>query len=167
MARIFYTQNGDKCDSDYERAIIDDLIDRGVSYEYESKAARFDYATPVTNGSCEACGERGKRVVQRRYRTLDIYLPDSGVIVEVKGRFTATNRTYMRHIVRCNPDADIRMIFMADAWQTKAHKRRYTDFCRANGIPCVVGDPRQKPGTKAYGIGGLPSPMTFLLISTN
>jgi hypothetical protein len=154
MAKVFLTQNGDKCDSDYERAVVDDLIDRGISYEYET--ARFDYSTPVTKGHCEACGEQSKRVVQRRYRTLDITLPN-GIVVEVKGKFPSPIRTLMRHIVRCNSGADIRMIFMRDNWLVaKTKKRKYSDWCRTVGIPCAVGDPRENPGTIAYGVGGIP-----------
>ena len=157
MARAFLSINGDRCDSDYERAIVDDLIERGIRYKYEDvEHARLYYATPVMNGLCEACGTSGVQVVQKRYRTLDLYLPDQDIIVEVKGKFSGTYRTYMRHIKRCNPDKDIRMIFMADNWQTKAKIRRYSDFCRTHGIPVAVGDPRQKPGTKAYGEGGIP-----------
>lgn len=153
MARVFKTLNGDKCDSDYERAIIDDLIERGVPYKYET--ARFPYATPVTNGHCEACGEFGKRVVQRRYRTLDLRL-ENGIVIEIKGKFPSNIRTYMRHLIRCNPYADIRFFFMRNGWQTKAKKRTYLDWARAQGIIAEVGDPREKPGTKAYGVGGIP-----------
>lgn len=156
MAKVFKSRLGDKCDSDYERAILDDLTERGYSYLYESiERARFYYATPVPNGLCEGCGNTNSGIVQQRYRTLDLVLPN-GIIVEVKGRFTAVNRTYMRHIKRCNQGADIRMMFMEDAWMTKDHKRRYSDFCRVNGIPCAFGDPRRNPGTKAYGVGGIP-----------
>lgn len=157
MARSFPTQNGDKCDSDYERAIIDDLIDRGVEYDYENiERSRFDYTTPVTNGSCEACGEQSKRVVQRRYRTLDIALAN-GIIVEVKGKFAPGIRTYMRELIKQHPSIDIRFIFMRDGWQNnKTKKRTYMDWARAQGIIAAVGDPRENVGTKARGVGGIP-----------
>lgn len=153
MARVFRTQHNDECDSDFERAVIDDLIDRGAGYEYET--ARFDYTVPVVKGYCEACGEQSKRVVQRRYRTLDITLPN-GIVVEVKGKLAPNIRTLMRHLILGNQDADIRFFFMMDAWQTKGHKRRYSDWANAQGIKWAVGDPRANPGTKAYGCGGIP-----------
>jgi hypothetical protein len=153
VAKVYLTQAGDRCDSDYERAIIDDLIDRGVSYEYET--ARLDYTTPVTNGRCEACGEQSKRVVQRRYRTLDITL-GNGIIVEVKGKFQPSIRGFMRELIKQHQDRDIRFMFMTDGWQTKAHKRTYMDWARAQGIQAAVGDPRQESHLKAYGCGGIP-----------
>ncbi len=155
MAEIFLTQNGDKCDSDYERAVIDDLIDRGVGYGYEVGEARFEYATPVVNGYCKACGAKSKQVVQRRYRTLDVRL-ENGIVVEIKGKFEPSLRTLMRHLIRGNPGADIRFFFMRDAWQTKKHKQTYGSWATAQGIKWAAGDPRYNPGTKAYGVGGIP-----------
>lgn len=156
MAKVFPTQNGDRCDSDYERAIIDDLIDRGVGYDYECREARFEYATPVVNGSCKACGAKSDQVVQRRYRTLDVRLAN-GIVVEIKGKFAPSMRTFMRHLIQCNSGADIRFFFMRDGWQNnKTKKRTYMDWARAQGIQSAAGDPRENPGTKAYGVGGIP-----------
>lgn len=160
MAKSFPTQNRDRCASDYERGIIDDLIDRGVDYGYESaigssRKFRISYTTPIVRGECGSCGAKGAPVVQRRSYTPDIHLP-SGVIVEVKGKFPPAKRTLMRYAIRCNADHDIRFIFMADTWMTKAKKRRLSDWCRAQGIIYQVGDPRAKPGTVAYGSGGIP-----------
>lgn len=153
MARVFPTQNGDRCDSDYERAIIDDLIDRGAGYAYE--VSRYEYTTPVVNGSCEACGNESNTVVQRRYRTLDVRL-ENGIVVEIKGKFAPSLRTLMRHLIRCNPGADIRFFFMRDAWQTKKHKQTYGSWATAQGIKWAAGDPRENPGTIAHGVGGIP-----------
>ena len=153
MAKVYPTLYADKCDSDFERAVIDDLIERGVTYGYET--SRFDYSTPVTNGYCQACKTSGRMVVQRRYRTLDITLAN-GIVIEVKGKFPPSIRTYMRHLITCNPEADIRFFFMMDAWQTKGHKKRLSDWARVQGVPCAVGDPRKNPGTIAYGVGGIP-----------
>lgn len=157
MARYnksYITQNGDDCDSDYERAIIDDLINRGIPYEYET--ARFSYETPVTNGHCTSCGAKRPAVVQRRYRTLDITL-ENGIVVEVKGKFTGSIRSLMRELIKQHQDADIRFMFMTDGWQNnKTKKRTYTDWARAQGIKYAVGNPSKNPGTKAYGVGGIP-----------
>ena len=161
MARTFKTTNGDKCDSDFERAIVQQVIDAGAPYEYESiEHGRFFYNTPVTNGLCLSCDEenRGKHkpIVQKRYRTLDLYFPNTEIVVEVKGKMTGTMRNYMRELIAQNQQADIRFYFMADSWQTKAHKRTLMDWARAQGIEAAWGDPRENPGTKAYGVGGIP-----------
>lgn len=156
MAKVFLTANGDRCDSDYERAVIDDLINRGAGYEYESINGRFDYTTPVVNGHCQACGEQSVAVVQRRFRTLDLCLPN-GIVIEIKGKFAPSMRTYMRHLIQCNPGIDIRFFFMRNGWQNnKTKKRTFEDWARAQGIKCASGDPRENPGTKAYGVGGIP-----------
>lgn len=155
MAKVFPTLNGDKCDSDYERAIIDDLIERGVEYLYEDKAARLDYIEPITRGGiCRECGTT--HVGKKRYRTLDLYLPSTDIIVEIKGKFPGHMRNLMRHMIDCNPNHDIRFMFMADTWLTKQKKRKLSDWANTRGIGYAVGDPRENPGTKAYGVGGIP-----------
>ena len=71
MARVFRTTNGDECDSDFERAVVQQLIDRGIDYEYESiEHARLFYKSKIKDGSCLDCDSTN--VGQQRYRTLDI-----------------------------------------------------------------------------------------------
>jgi len=160
MARSFPSLNGDKCDSDYERAVVDDLIERGIEYRYEDIEHRLYYTTPVTNGVCLECGAvtkgKEKHVHQARYRTLDLYLPSTDILVEIKGKFPGNMRSMMREMIKCNKDVDIRFFFMADTWQTKGKKRTLMDWANAQGIIAAVGDPRQQPHLKAYGCGGIP-----------
>jgi len=154
MAKVFLTKLGDRCDSDYERAVLDDLTDRGVNYKYEHTDGKFFYQTPVQSGLCLACDHN--KVVQRRYRTLDIVL-ENGIVVEIKGRLTGTIRTFMRELIKQNQDVDIRFFFMQDGWQNqKTKKRTYGDWANAQGIKWAVGDPRANEGTVARGVGGIP-----------
>jgi hypothetical protein len=157
MPRVFVSQNGDKCDSDFERVLINDLIERGIRYEYESPHATFEYIVPLQArfGHCFDCG--GNLVGQKRKRKLDLWLPDHGFVVEIKGKFPPTIRTKMTHLIEQNRDADIRFFFMRNGWQNnRTKKRTYMDWARVRGIKAAVGDPRENPGTKAYGCGALP-----------
>lgn len=155
MARTFPTDHGDRCDSDFERAVIDDLILRGIDYEYESPNGRVEYVEPLKRGAhCIDCGS--KKVGKSRYRTLDLYLPSTDIIVEIKGKFPAPMRALMKAMIADNRDKDIRFFFMADTWLTTAKKSKLSDWARQAGIECAFGDPRRNEGTIAYGVGGIP-----------
>lgn len=144
MAKTYLTSNGDKCRSRYERDIVQHAIDLGLPYAYESVV--LEYETAIVKGTCKACGATGRDVVQRRTYTPDIVLPN-GIVVEIKGKFDASKRNLMRQLVRCNPDVDIRFIFMRDNrfGQAKTRKR-YSDWARAQGVQCVEVpvDPKTK-----------------------
>lgn len=72
------------------------------------------------------------------------YLPDfilvkkdgTKMYLELKGRFTASDRVKMKRIRKCYPMLDIRMIFqMGTNRITKVSKTTYMDWCRQNNIP--------------------------------
>lgn len=136
MARAYLTSAGDRCASKYERDIVQECIDRGLAYEYEP--LKLEYETAVVRGACTSCGATGGNVVQRRTYTPDLLLPN-GIIVEVKGKFDASKRNLMRQLVRCNPDRDIRFVFMRDNKFGGAKTRKtYTDWARLAGVQAAV-----------------------------
>jgi len=74
--------------------------------------------------------------------TPDCKLPN-GILIEIKGYFTAKDRAKMVKVIRDNPDRDIRMVFQAN---NKIHRKsdmRYANWCNKRDIP--------------YAIGGIPS----------
>jgi len=73
-----------------------------------------------------------------RTYTPDIIL-DNGVIVEIKGRWTAEDRRKMCYVIEQNPDRDIRMLFATDNKISKQSKTRYSDWCKRRNIPYHIG----------------------------
>ena len=144
MAKAYPSLNGDPCASNFERQVIDDLIQRGVPYGYEcrvgeAKKFRLVYETPVNRGKCNVCGAGRPEVVQQRSYTPDIHLAN-GIIVEAKGKFIASKRELMRNVVKCHPQVDLRFVFMRDNWLVaRTKKRRYSDWARALGVKFVIG----------------------------
>jgi hypothetical protein len=138
VAKTYPTSNGDKCASQYECDVVQSLIDRGLPYEYEP--VKLEYETNIVKGLCKQCGAEGRDVVQRRTYTPDLRLPN-GIIVEVKGKFTAPKRNLMRQLVKSNPDIDLRFIFMRDNFYggRKGTRRRYTGWAHTQGCVAVVG----------------------------
>lgn len=61
------------------------------------------------------------------------------IYIETKGWFRPSDRTKMLAVKKCNPDADIRLVFQSDNWLTKAHKRRYSDWAKEHGFPYAIG----------------------------
>lgn len=138
MAKTYPSKAGDPCRSGYEQKIINHLIDVGLPYAYE--AVQLTYTTKVTNGNCRVCEANGYQsdVYQLRKYTPDLLLPN-GIIVEIKGKFTAQKRNHMRQLVKDNDHRDIRFIFMADnPFGGAKPRKRYSDWARALGIQCAV-----------------------------
>lgn len=75
------------------------------------------------------------------------YIPDLTVMhsdgkplfIEIKGYFRPEDRSKMRYVKQCNPDADIRLVFAADNKLRKDSKSRYSDWCVRNGFPYAIG----------------------------
>ena len=104
--------------SGLEDAICQDLITRGVPYEYEK--LKLKYTVPASIHTY----------------TPDIELKDNGVIVELKGRFTAADRKKMLQVKRDHPDKDIRMVFSNSKTKlNKGSKTTYGDWCEKHGFP--------------------------------
>jgi hypothetical protein len=81
------------------------------------------------------------RVPQDYYPDLIITQKDTGhtIYVEIKGWFKPSDRVKMLAVKKCNPDADIRLVFQADNFLTKAKKKRYSEWADKNGFEWAVG----------------------------
>lgn len=73
-----------------------------------------------------------------RTYTPDLIL-DNGIIVEIKGRWTAHDRRKMGYVTEQNPDRDIRMLFALDNKISKQSRTRYSDWCRKRNIKYTIG----------------------------
>ena len=75
------------------------------------------------------------------YVSSHIYYPDFPVLTEklsvffeLKGRFTAQDRSKMLLVKNQNPWMDIRLVFMQDNLLYKGSKTRYSDWCVKHGF---------------------------------
>ena len=96
----------------------------------------------------DVCGRLDKAKVPFDYETINIhyeiteqrkYIPDvilpNGIIIELKGRFTAKDRKKMLLVIEQHPDLDIRMVFMRCKNKLNKHSRTtYADWCDKHKI---------------------------------
>lgn len=118
----------------FEYNVAKDLQERNIKFEYETVELSVNQV--VYKGSCQSCGS--KHVYSVRKYTPDFVFPN-GMFVETKGRFTSANRTKMLDVKKSNPDADIRMLFMANNYLTKKKAGTYGEWCDRNGFRWAVG----------------------------
>lgn len=102
--------------SGFEQRVLEAAADAGAAFEYEP--ASIPYA----------------------HHVLRRYLPDAvlanGIVLELKGRFTAADRTKMLLVKRQHPTLDIRIVFQnANAKLNKTSKTTYAKWAEANGFP--------------------------------
>lgn len=80
------------------------------------------------------------------YQISAFYVPDiilpNGVLVELKGVLSASDRKKMVAVKRCNPSLDIRLVFQrANNRLTKSkNSRTYWQWAETNGFPWADGD---------------------------
>lgn len=87
----------------------------------------------------------GNKINYVKPEKMRVYTPDFTVIkrdgsvmfLETKGYFRPEHRTKMKHVKRCNPDLDIRMIFMRDHWINRRTRFNYSKWCERNDFPCA------------------------------
>ena len=107
--------------SGLENVIIKAMRESKLKHEYET--LKLPYTIPAS----------------KRAYLPDIILPN-GIIIEIKGRFTATDRKKMKLVKEENPDLDIRIIFDHNNLLRKEGKMRYGRWAELNGFPhyCFV-----------------------------
>lgn len=104
--------------SGLEETISNQLTEKQVDFQYESKANTIKYVKPATNHT---------------------YLPDfklpNGIIVETKGRFLLADRKKHLLIKEQHPELDVRFVFSNSAGKiSKGSKTTYADWCTKNGF---------------------------------
>ena len=105
--------------SKYEERIYSNAGKAGHSVEFET--IRLPYTT------------------QGRY-TPDFILPN-GIIVEAKGYFDSRARSKMLAVKRCNPELDIRFLFMDSRKKLrKGSDTTYADWCKRHEFLFADGD---------------------------
>ena len=110
------SKTGNGYRSGLEERIAQELIEKGVEFEYET--LRIDYLRPAKKA---------------RY-TPDFVLPN-GIIIESKGRFVGADRKKHLKIKDQHPFLDIRFVFSnSRAKLNKGAKSTYGDWCDKHGF---------------------------------
>ena len=121
--------------SKYEANQAKILIKEKINFEYEEHIVSF--MEPISNGTCRDCD--GTNVSKSRVYTPDFYFPETGIFVELKGKFDAPTRTKMKHVTeQCTED--IRMVFMRNNYVTRKHSMSYGRWCDLHEIQWAVGN---------------------------
>ena len=108
-----------KTRSNFEEKIKNDLEERKIKFEYETKTIK--YTIPESKHS---------------------YKPDfiiGNLIVEAKGIFDAPTRKKMALVIQQHPELDIRMLFMRNQQIRKGSNTDYGQWCDKNGITWAEG----------------------------
>lgn len=123
--------------------VTQDLEARGIPYKYEPDCLVYDL--PVKGATCKKCGAPG--VTRVAHYTPDLKF-DNGTYVELKGKFTSSNRTRMLAFKSSRPSVVLRVLFQRDNYLTKRHAKTYTEWATAHGFVCAVGESVPEAWTK-------------------
>lgn len=113
--------------SKFEKSFAANLTKRGIKFEFEPY--KINYFIKKC-GKCLNCGS--KEVAEKHSYTPDFKIGE--MLIETKGRLTATNRTKMQAVRENNPKLDIRFVFMYNNYLTKSKTTRYSDWCDKYGF---------------------------------
>jgi len=119
--------------SGLEERVRNDLDKRGITYGYETEKLTYN------KESCKNCGH----IVSTGRYTPDFVLKlNSGHVMylEIKGRFTSSDRVKMQRVSRDNPDKDIRLVFQRDQFIRKGSKTLYSQWSERNGFKYHIGE---------------------------
>ena len=130
------TKNSTTFRSNFEAKVAESLDRQGIVWTYESEQWEYEY--DIRKAKCAECGSTEVR--QIRTYTPDFILPDLGIVLEVKGKFTSKDRTKHLAIQETYPDTDLRFVFQRDNWLTSKKKKTYTEWCDDNGFESYVGE---------------------------
>lgn len=107
--------------SGLEERVAQELLEQGVSFEYESKVVKFE------------------RPAKKAKYTPDFIL-QNGIIVETKGRFLTADRQKHLLIQKQHPDLDIRFVFSNPNQKiSKKSKTTYAMWCDRKGFEHAHG----------------------------
>ena len=128
--------------SKFERTVATNLHSKGVTYEYERY--QFPYTEPLrkNRAKCSDCGSTN--LVRMGWYTPDFWLPNSGLFIETKGRFTAADRRKMLAVISENPEERFVMLFMRDNRIHKRSQTTYSGWCEANNVEYAIEEPKEE-----------------------
>lgn len=119
--------------SGFEAFIYNDLVKRGVIFEYEPW--QIEYFLP-RKGACGTCGDTN--IFVSRWYLPDFVFGDTR-IVEAKGYLDSASRTKMIAVKEAWPNLDIRFLFQRDNYITKKKLQTYSQWAEKHGFPYAIG----------------------------
>lgn len=119
--------------SGLEREIHEQLTKSGIKFEYEPY--KIPYRRRVVMGVCGKCGEFN---VYQRQNYLPDFVLENGVVIEVKGRLTARDRSKLLAVKSQHPEIDLRIIFGANNKLNKNKPKRYMNWASENNIKAAI-----------------------------
>lgn len=108
----------------YEYHVSEDLIKRGIVFEYEQYS--FTYYPTISKGVCLDCNSTN--VSRAAVYTPDWYLPDQNIFIETKGILSASERKKLI-AVRDQNSIDLRIMLEYDRKINTKKWERYSDWC--------------------------------------
>jgi hypothetical protein len=115
-----------------------------VRHKYRQSAIKKGYRSGLEEDVCNALSkittnyeyERHKLLYQKRPST---YTPDirlaNGIYIEIKGRFTSSDRQKHILVKSQNPDVDVRFVFAnSNTKISRKSKTTYGDWCTRHGF---------------------------------
>lgn len=101
---------------------------------------RSKFEATVGKGLPNGTKYENKRVpyVKKHVYVIDYELPN-GVILEVKGKFTASDRAKHKLIKEQHPELDVRFVFMRDNTLNKNSDTTYSEWATKYGFPWCIG----------------------------
>ena len=99
---------------------------RQAAYKYGYETETLDYTVPES---------------KHKYTPDFVFTKRDGTLmyIETKGRWTAIDRKKMKHVLKSNPDIDIRMVFQSPNQKiSKGSKTTYEAYAIKLGIPNVA-----------------------------
>lgn len=127
--------NGYTLRSGFEYKVGLVLNELEIPWTYEEWS--YEYESTVASGTCKDCG--GHNIVRSRFYTPDFFLWGGRIILEVKGRFTGTNRRTLKDVRRFQPDLDLRLVFQSNNVYSKSTGRRYSDWAEQYNFRYYTG----------------------------
>jgi len=104
--------------SGLEDVICQELTAKGIPYKYEELT--LQYTQPA----------------KRRKYTPDIVLENSGIVIEIKGRWVTADRQKIAMVKQQYPEIDLRMVFSNSKTKiSKQSSTTYGSYCDKLGIP--------------------------------
>jgi Phage endonuclease I len=123
-----------------EEKLAEFLTAQGIGFEYET--LKLQYEKAVRSGLCKNCN--GKKVVKVATYTPDFVLGNSGLIIEYKGRLTATDRSKLIAVRKSNPEIKLVLLFGSDNKLQKNSEKRYSTWATENGFDFGIGTPPRR-----------------------